>query len=371
MAVNPGFTTNTGGGTGGGTAAASPGLLSNEYEAITASAGNWAIGDILTRVQSITAATGAIATTWQKPDGTALATVPAIGTDVKDLSQQTLAAVKAGSSSVAGGLTKIIYNTVGGLTPSVGYYDGTNLYSRLNKTSPVTIGTATGNAIANSIEPARPFSLGVDSFPIAHASSSLATFTQPPVGSSVSVTATLISGAGSEAQFTVNSFVFVASSNGSQVAGCYAIRSNAWPTLSLELQNPALNELGASQTTIAPGGTVSSMGMIALSRLTPPVNATSALLSVARPSTAIVSAIAGANSTTPATLQQSQKDQAQINYPYVAINFKPSSLGWDAGPKQWVEDSAELNADELSVWLYAYADEGRSVHATIRWMGGT
>jgi hypothetical protein len=56
--------------------------------------GNWAIGDVLTRLQSVSS-TGAISTTWYKPDGTSLSAVPAINTDVKDLDQQSLVAIKA------------------------------------------------------------------------------------------------------------------------------------------------------------------------------------------------------------------------------------------------------------------------------------
>jgi hypothetical protein len=87
-----------GGGTGGtGTVTVTPTPVPTKHEAITASPGNWAIRDVLTRFQTVST-TGAITTNWYGPDGTLLSTVPVIGTDVKDLDQQLLAAIKATSS---------------------------------------------------------------------------------------------------------------------------------------------------------------------------------------------------------------------------------------------------------------------------------
>jgi hypothetical protein len=125
----------------------------NEFAALTASAGNWAIGDILTRVRVVNSTTGLVSVTnWQKADGTALATVPAIGTDIEDAtkrelallqailsSQSTIASagfqkltdgtntatIKAGSSSPALADTALVVSlsgnsaNMGGLTPNV------------------------------------------------------------------------------------------------------------------------------------------------------------------------------------------------------------------------------------------------------------
>jgi hypothetical protein len=83
-----------GGGTGSGTGstAASVPFEINKFRAITNSAGNWAIGDILTRVRTIPA-TGTGSTRWFNAAGVELvaptfSAVPVVGTDVVDLDAQ-------------------------------------------------------------------------------------------------------------------------------------------------------------------------------------------------------------------------------------------------------------------------------------------
>jgi hypothetical protein len=72
----------------------------NEFAALTTSAGNWVIGDILTRVRVVNSTTGLVSVTnWQKADGTALATVPVIGTDIEDATKRELALLQAILSS--------------------------------------------------------------------------------------------------------------------------------------------------------------------------------------------------------------------------------------------------------------------------------
>ena len=57
----------------------------NEFTAKTTSAGNWAIGDILTRVLIVDTATNTVTgTIWQRADGTILSVIPALGMDVDD-----------------------------------------------------------------------------------------------------------------------------------------------------------------------------------------------------------------------------------------------------------------------------------------------
>jgi hypothetical protein len=244
------------------------------------------------------------------------------------------------------------------------------LFADLIGTIPVTIGVAPTEANIATIEPARSVLSSSQSFPIAHAAAIIDPFVQPSIGSQVSITANNKSAIGTMPQFAVGSSVFLADTNGVQIGGHYIIRSNSYPTFSVELQNPAANELGAGQIAIAPGASTPALEMIAMSRLIPPVGVTHATLSVTRPNGAVVSAISGANSSIDTVLQQSQKDQAQVNYPAVALNFAPASLGWDAGPKTWVQDSIALSKEELSCWLHAWADEGRTVYATVRWFGG-
>jgi hypothetical protein len=356
---------------GGATATANAGQPeTNEFGVLTTSAGNWLPDDVLTRIRTIPT-TGPIVTRWFKADGSELTVFPIVGTDVEDLDKQTLAALKSGGLRQ---MRPVIYKTVGGTGFALGYMDdlsgGQALYTSLSRAATVAIGLAAGNAIATSIEPARPYLIDTQSFPIAHAAAIIDPFVQPSIGSQVSITATNKSAIGTMPQFAVGSSVFLADANGVQIGGHYIIRANSYPTFSIELQNPAANELGAGQSAIAPGASTPALEMIAMSRLIPPVGVTHATLSVTRPNGAIVSAISGANSSIDTVLQQSQKDQAQINYPAVALNFAPASLGWDAGPKNWVQDSIALSKEELSCWLHAWADEGRTVYATVRWFGG-
>lgn len=56
----------------------------NEFSASTAVAGQWAIGDILTRVLVIDTATNTATTLWQGANGATLTTIPVLGTDVQD-----------------------------------------------------------------------------------------------------------------------------------------------------------------------------------------------------------------------------------------------------------------------------------------------
>lgn len=63
----------------------------NEYKAITTSAGNWTIDDVLERVRTLNTSTGAVGSTfWYKANGTLLGTIPVIGTDVIDTDGQVL-----------------------------------------------------------------------------------------------------------------------------------------------------------------------------------------------------------------------------------------------------------------------------------------
>jgi hypothetical protein len=68
----------------------------NEYDCITASAGNWVVGDIVERIRTINTATGAVINTfWYKADGSVLATIPVIGTDVVDSDRQSLTVIRS------------------------------------------------------------------------------------------------------------------------------------------------------------------------------------------------------------------------------------------------------------------------------------
>lgn len=78
-------------------------LEPNEFEAITTSAGNWAIGDILTRVLVVNTATNAVtATIWQSATGTTLATIPVVGTDAIDSDKQQLVALRSIATNTPG-----------------------------------------------------------------------------------------------------------------------------------------------------------------------------------------------------------------------------------------------------------------------------
>lgn len=64
-------------------------LEPNEFEAITNSAGNWSIGDVLTRVLIVNTSTNTVsATIWQSSTGTTLTTIPSVGVDVIDTDRQ-------------------------------------------------------------------------------------------------------------------------------------------------------------------------------------------------------------------------------------------------------------------------------------------
>jgi hypothetical protein len=71
-------------------------LEPNEFEAITAVAGQWAIRDVLTRLLIVNTATSAVtATIWQSATGTTLTTIPVLGVDAIDTDKQQLAILRS------------------------------------------------------------------------------------------------------------------------------------------------------------------------------------------------------------------------------------------------------------------------------------
>jgi hypothetical protein len=65
-------------------------VQTNEFEAITTSAGNWTIGDILTRISIVNTSSNAVSSIWQSASGATLSTIPVIGTDVIDTDKRLL-----------------------------------------------------------------------------------------------------------------------------------------------------------------------------------------------------------------------------------------------------------------------------------------
>lgn len=338
-------------------------LLTDNYTAKNTNTG-YTAGDRVTKtvVYDLSVATPTIAATfWVNTDtGLQLASAP----PQADLSPATVAATSR---------IRVVYRLNNG-TLRTGYLGqlapNPTLFADLIGNTPVTIGPGLTEADQSSIEPARSVYESVISFPIAHAAATLATFTQPTVGDQVAVTCTIETAAGSESQFSIGSSVFLADTDGVQIGGHYIVRSGTFPNLNIELQNPALNDIAIGQTSIDSGATATGMRMIALSRITPPVGATHATVSVTRPAIAKASAISGINSGVPATQQQAQRDAIQVQYPSVAMNYKPSTLGWDAGAKDWVFDTLNLSAEQLNFYIHAWADQNRTAHCTVRWFGG-
>ena len=71
-------------------------LEPNEFEAITTNAGNWVIGDILTRLLIVNTNTNTVtATIWQSATGSTLAVVPVVGTDVIDGDKQKIVLLRS------------------------------------------------------------------------------------------------------------------------------------------------------------------------------------------------------------------------------------------------------------------------------------
>jgi hypothetical protein len=71
-------------------------LEPNEYQAVTNSPGNWAIGDILTRVLVVNTLSNLVTgTIWQAANGTPLSTIPVLGVDVEDTDRTQLVLIKA------------------------------------------------------------------------------------------------------------------------------------------------------------------------------------------------------------------------------------------------------------------------------------
>jgi hypothetical protein len=366
MAINPG---STGVNAPAPITPPAPSIQTNEYEALTTSAGNWTIGDILTRLWSIPS-TGIIATSWYKPDGVLLSTLPVVGVDVRDLDQQTLAAIKAGGSSA---LQAVTYRTVGGTVPTVGYLSqlstGQTLYTGLDRATTVTIGAAAGNAIASTFAPVTPFLISNQSMPAPFVSAVLNSFTQPAVGASVTVTVSALETAvGTEAQYTIGSEVFLSDALGAVVGGRYIVRGTTYPTLSIELQDPTLNGLGIGQTAIASGAVVPSMRMASIGKLTPPVGATHSYLSIIQSTRAIASATRYANSSDPTLRLQSLQDRIQLDRT-VAVAVKPSSLHVDRGPKRIIKGDTTTKLGPETVWLHGLSDID-AVQCSIDWMGG-
>jgi hypothetical protein len=68
----------------------------NEFEAITTNAGNWTIGDVLTRLLIVNTTTNVVtATIWQRANGTTLTTIPVLGVDAIDTDKQQLAILRS------------------------------------------------------------------------------------------------------------------------------------------------------------------------------------------------------------------------------------------------------------------------------------
>jgi hypothetical protein len=76
--------------------ASQPSIQSAYFEAITAVAGQWAVSDVLTRIQIIDPATGTVsATVWQSKTGVTLTTTPVMGVDVDQTDRVQLALLRA------------------------------------------------------------------------------------------------------------------------------------------------------------------------------------------------------------------------------------------------------------------------------------
>jgi hypothetical protein len=76
--------------------ASQPSIQSAYFEAITAVAGQWAVSDVLTRIQIIDPVTGTVsATVWQSKTGVTLTTTPVMGVDVDQTDRVQLALLRA------------------------------------------------------------------------------------------------------------------------------------------------------------------------------------------------------------------------------------------------------------------------------------
>ena len=94
-------------------------IVTNEFTALTTSAGNWVPSDILIRFQIATNAGAITSTIWYTSSGTTLATIPVVGTDVED-TQKTLQATTNNKLSSIDNKTPVLGQALaGGSAPVV------------------------------------------------------------------------------------------------------------------------------------------------------------------------------------------------------------------------------------------------------------
>jgi hypothetical protein len=270
-------------------------------------------------------------------------------------------------------LVPVTYKTVGGTGLNTGYLSdlstGQTLYTALDRAVTVTIGSAAGNAIASSFAPSAPYLISTQSIAAPFACATVGAFTQPAVGSVVTVTVSnLDTVLGSEAQYAIGTDIFLTDVAGVTVGGRYIIRGGVYPSLSIELQNPLLNNLATGQNAIVSGGAVPQMKMAAIAKLLPPTGATHAYLSITQSSRAIISAVRYANSEDAILRMQSIRDQIQLKRT-VAISTKPASLHIDRGPKRILAGDSTVKLGPDDIWIYGLTDVD-AAQCSVEWMGG-